>query len=369
MCYIVVIISVFRIKNTHAQFQICLELYSTLIIMALSAEPGRKRAYDRDLRWRIVYQRIAMNLKFIEIATNLNVAVSTAHRTFQLFEETGDVSASKDCCKKRYDTSQRKIGQQEELFVIGAILANPALYMHEVCQEIRDVFGLSVSPPTICRLLHSYGITRKKIRQVALQRSYSLRGAFRAQCSLFDPDVFVFVDETGADHRSHIRKYGYALRGVTPEYKRPFQGHGQRVNAMIGISTIGVIAMEMTSSSVNTEIFFDFVRGTLIPNMQQFNGSNPRSIVVMDNLSVHHTAEVVGLFDQAGIPIFFLPPYSPDLNPAEECFSYVKAYLRKHDSLLQIIPDPTPIIKAAFQSVTTEHSKSWIQHSGYCKLN
>ena len=192
--------------------------------------------------------------------------------------------------------------------MIGAILANSAMHMHEVCQEIRDVFGLSVSPPTICHLLHSYGITRKKIRQVALQRSYSLRGAFRAQCSLFDPETFVFVYETGADHRSHIRRYGYALRGVTPEYRRQFVGHGLRVNTIIGISTVGVIAMEMTTSSVNADIFFDFVRGSLIPNMQQFNGTNPRSIAVMDNLSVHHTDEVIGLFDQAGIPSSFCPP-------------------------------------------------------------
>ena len=98
--------------------------------------------------------------------------------------------------------------RQEELFVIRAVLANSSLYMHEVCQEIKDVFGLSISPPTICRLLHSYGITRKKIRQVALQWSYSLRGAFRAHCSLFDPDVFVFVDETEYDHRAHIRSMG-----------------------------------------------------------------------------------------------------------------------------------------------------------------
>ena len=58
--------------------------------------------------------------------------------------------------------------------MIGAVLANSSLYMHEVYQEMRDVFELSVSPPTICCLLHSYGITRKKIREVALQRSYSL---------------------------------------------------------------------------------------------------------------------------------------------------------------------------------------------------
>ena len=336
--------------------------------MALSAEPGRKRAYDRDLRWRIVYQRVAMNRSFVEIATSLNIAASTAHRTFHQFKLTGDVAASEAPTNKRYVTAQRKMGVHEELFVIGAVLANSSLYLLEVCQEVSNVFGLSVSPPTICRLLHSYGITRKRIRQVALQRSYYLRGAFRAQCSLFDPNIFVFVDETGSDHRSHIRKYGYALRGVTPEFRRPFQGHGQRVNAIIGICTTGVIALETTTSSVNADIFFDFVRGTLIPNMQQFNGTNSRSIVVMDNLSVHRTGDVLGLFDQAGIPVFFLPPYSPDLNPAEECFSYAKAYLRKHDSILQHIPDQTPIIKAAFQSVTTDHSKSWIHHSGYCKL-
>ena len=104
----------------------------------------------------------------------------------------------------------------------------------------------------------------------------------------------VFVDETGSDHRAHIRKYGYTLRGITPEYTRPFLGHGQRVNAVIGICTIGVIAMEI-NSSINTDIF-DFARGTLIPKMQQFNGNNPRS-VVMDNLSVHHTNQVLGFFN------------------------------------------------------------------------
>ena len=51
-------------------------------------------------------------------------------------------------------------------------------------------------------------------------------------------------------------KYGYALRGVTSEVRIPFLGHGQRVNAIIGICTIGVIAMEMTTSSVNADIFF-----------------------------------------------------------------------------------------------------------------
>ena len=120
-----------------------------------------------------------------------------------------------------------------------------------------------------------------------------------------------------------------------------------------------------TTSSVNADTFLDFARGTLILNMQQFNGTNPRSVVVMDILSVHQTDKVLGLFDEAGIPAFFLPPYSPHLNPAEECFKS----LCKHDLILQHILDPTPIIRAAFQSVTVDHSISWIQHSGCFKLS
>ena len=60
--------------------------------MAVSAEPSRKRAYDRDIRWRIVYQRIAMNLTLVDIAKNLNIAISTAHQTYHLFQATGDVA-------------------------------------------------------------------------------------------------------------------------------------------------------------------------------------------------------------------------------------------------------------------------------------
>ena len=73
------------------------------------------------------------------------------------------------------------------------------MYLSEVCQLLVDEFGISVSPPTICRLLKSYGITHKKIQQVALQRCYSLRGAFMAQCFLIN-SVFV----SGSGKRSHL---------------------------------------------------------------------------------------------------------------------------------------------------------------------
>ncbi len=75
-----------------------------------------------------------------------------------------------------------------------------------------------------------------------------------------------------------------------------------------------------------------------------------------------------GLFKQARILVIFLPPYSPDFNPAEELFSYVKYYLKEHDEVPQAMNDPIPLTQAAFDIVTEEKCIGWIRHSGYIKL-
>ena len=70
----------------------------------MSAEPGRTKAYSPDLRWRVVWQRIAMELSCRDVAERLCISVGTAHNTFQLFQRTGSVDAKPpskrpDLCK------------------------------------------------------------------------------------------------------------------------------------------------------------------------------------------------------------------------------------------------------------------------------
>ena len=52
----------------------------------------------------------------------------------------------------------------------------------------------------------------------------------------------------------------------------------------------------------------------------------------------------------------FLPPYSPDYNPAEELFSYINYYLKDHDDLFQNTSTSSlkDILNSAFRSVTEE---------------
>ena len=174
----------------------------------------------------------------------------------------------------------------------------------------------------------------------------------------------MWVDETGSDAGDHVRKYGYALKGMTPTSHR-ILARGQRVNAIAALSSNGIVAVDTITGTVGGSEYYDFLRGTLIPNMMPFNGSNPRSIIIMENCSVHHIADVRTLLDQVAILVIFLPPYSPDLNPAEEAFSFVKAYLKRHDLLLQSGAPISLILKAAFDSISKDKCNAWITNSGY----
>ena len=90
--------------------------------------------------------------------------------------------------------------------------------------------------------------------------------------------------------------------------------------------------------------------------MTPFNGTNARSIAIMDNLSVHHVSKIL---DLSVILVLYLPPYIPDLNPMGEAFRY-----RKHHELVQVVRNPKDI-RSAFYSITICHCQSWIHHSGY----
>ena len=58
--------------------------------------------------------------------------------------------------------------------------------------------------------------------------------------------------------------------------------------------------MTSTTETINADIFYDFVRGELLPTMNPFDGSS-KSIAVMDNCAVHHVPIVEDLFTNAGV--------------------------------------------------------------------
>ena len=119
-----------------------------------------------------------------------------------------------------------------------------------------------------------------------------------AEISVYDPEMLVWIDETGCDRRDATRKYGYRVRGI-PICDQRILVRGTRYTAIPVLSTEGIHDVFITEGTMNGERFSEFVRDVLLPHLNPFNGINPRSVVIMDNASIHHVDEDVDLIRSA----------------------------------------------------------------------
>ena len=317
------------------------------------------RKYSDDFRWRIVFQHCLQGKSIRVVARNNYVCKSTVERLVNRFKRTGDVTS----VQEKHGPCH-KLSDQEELIVLQLFLDKPGIYLREVQRELFDITSTWISCATLCRAAKRFGLSRQKMRNIAIMRSDILRAQYLADMSIFDPNMLVFIDETGCQRRNAIRRYGYGLRGITPVQHQLFI-HGKHISGIGVLSTRGMEDAYLVEGSVNGTIFLQFIHRCLLGIIQPFDGSNHRSVVVFDNASIHHLSTVVELISAAGALVRFLPPYSPDLNPIEEAFSKVKSYLRDNQAVYQSTSNPRVIVASAFASVTQEDCLNYIKHAGY----
>ena len=90
-----------------------------------SCEPGRRRAYNEDIRWRMIWQKEVMGLSVRKVAKNLSVAVSTVWRINNLFYCTGSVM------KRSYPAGRRpekKLTECMKLFILHTVVDSPWIH-------------------------------------------------------------------------------------------------------------------------------------------------------------------------------------------------------------------------------------------------
>ena len=90
----------------------------------------------------------------------------------------------------------------------------------------------------------------------------------------------------------------------------------------------GYIAWEVHQGSITAEIFNDFVRNQVLPQTTANGG--PRSVLGIDNASIHWNHELIQMCVTANVTLARLPPYSPYFNPIETPFALLKAWIRRN---------------------------------------
>lgn len=150
--------------------------------------------------------------------------------------------------------------------------------------------------------------------------------------------------------------YGRARRGQRIHEGTP-DGRWQTVTMLGAVSVNGWQAVMTIPSPTDGDVFLAYLRDVLCPTLQA------GQVVVMDNLPAHKVDGVRTLIEDTGAELRYLPPYSPDFNPIEPCWSVVKQRLRhlKARSLMAL----DNAIPQALSLITPTIAKNCFRHCGY----
>ena len=201
----------------------------------------------------------------------------------------------------------------------------PGLYIDEMANFLWDEFDILPSSSSIQRALSRAGWTKKTARQKAKEQNPQLRDFYQHRLSEFCSHHLVFVDESRCDKRVGHRRTGWSPLGVTPVQVSKFH-RGQRYQILPAYTQDGILLSRIFKGSTDAVLFESFIEQLL-----QHCGRwpEPKSVLIMDNASFHHSDRVKQLCSDSGVRLLYLPPYSPDFNPIEEFFAELKAYIKK----------------------------------------
>jgi len=135
----------------------------------------------------------------------------------------------------------------------------------------------------------------------------------------------VYIDETGIDQYLY-RAFAYSLRGQKVFGKISGKKY-KRTNIVAGICQgkwVAPLQYEGTTDSILFEYWFE---NCLLKEVKS------GSVIVLDNATFHRKSILPDLAKKKNCRVLFLPPYSPDLNPIEKKWAWLKQKLRK------ILPD------------------------------
>jgi transposase len=152
------------------------------------------------------------------------------------------------------------------------------------------------------------------------------------------------------------RDYAWGVRGERIPWLVP-RNRGTVLTMIGALGPDGMEAMSTHVGATSGDVFEAFVRETLAPVLE------PGDVVVLDNLGAHHRKTALAAMEETGAEPLFLPPYSPDLNPIELCWSKLKSILRMVEA--RTVTTLRQAIFDAAAAVLPSEAMAWARHCGY----
>lgn len=170
-----------------------------------------------------------------------------------------------------------------------------------------------------------------------------------------DPARLVFIDETWTKtNMAPLR--GWSPQGERLPGKVPY-GHWNTMTFIAALRHDRIEAPWLLDRPINGDRFLAYVENVLAPTLR------PGDLVIADNLQSHKRRAVRDALRRVGAKLWFLPKYSPDLNPIEQVFAKLKHLLRKATVRTQEAVGHA--IAEILNTFTAEECVNYFRNSGY----
>ena len=195
----------------------------------------------------------------------------------------------------------------------------------------KRLFEVKLTLRTISNYMKRWGFTPQKPMKLAYEQKPE---AVKTWLNQSYPEIskrakeenaeINWSDETGVKADNYTAK-GYAPKGQTPVVRLPGSPKSTRINLLSAITNQGKVRFMMYKDKMSPELFIKFMARLV-------KDSRRKLFLIVDNLRTHHSravAEWLALPEiKTRIELFFLPPYSPELNPDERLNSDLKGQMR-----------------------------------------
>jgi transposase len=166
----------------------------------------------------------------------------------------------------------------------------------------------------------------------------------------------IFLDES-AVNTAMTPTHGRAPRGERVVDSVP-RGYGEQTSIVGALSFgRGLIAVMTLTGAVDTLAFDAYLLRVLAPRLHKGD------VLVLDNLGVHKASQVEEVAAGLGARVLWLPPYSPDFSPIEQCWSKIKTCLRAAKSRTR--EELEKALAEAVKLITRADIRGWFSHCGY----
>jgi transposase len=189
----------------------------------------------------------------------MEMSRSTFFHVQKLWRETGDVVSHKTSLRGRL----RALNYDDVQYLLVLIKQNTDYFLDELLYLLKTNQFISVHYTTIHQALEQAGVSCKKLKKIASERSEPLHADFIGRMAKYEPEELGFLDEVHKDERTLNRWYGRARKGRQAAKRVKFVW-GRRTSTEALLSLDGVVTCISVEGSMTKELFLEWLEFNVV---------------------------------------------------------------------------------------------------------